>query len=85
MVFAFPTFIVAMSGPEAEGYDFSSIEIIFSGGVPITPAIRQTFMKLPNVKDVISAYGLTEMMTCTNSCILKEDHERETPSMRGNE
>lgn len=44
---------MAMAGPEAKGYDFSSIEILFSGGVLITPTIRKTLMKLPNVKDII--------------------------------
>lgn len=53
MAFAFPTFLMAMTGPEAADFDFRSIEIILSGGVPITPAIRQALFKLPNVKDIV--------------------------------
>jgi acyl-CoA synthetase (AMP-forming)/AMP-acid ligase II len=74
--FAFPTFLVAIAdGHGKDGNDFSSIEVIFTAGVAVTPAIRQSLQKLPNLKDLIVAYGLTEGLIVTTAAVLLDDDD----------
>ena len=54
-IWGFPTFLlILVNDPEAVNYDVSSLEIAASGGAPVTPAIENTLMKLPNLKVVIN-------------------------------
>lgn len=51
--FAFPTFLVAMAEAHGNGKDFGSFEVIYTAGVALTPAIRQSLKKLPNLQDIV--------------------------------
>lgn len=70
LIFAFPTFLMALANAHGKGRDFSSIEVLYTGGVSVTPAIRECFSKLPGLKDTIVAYGLTEVIPCTTSAAM---------------
>ncbi|ODM88238.1 putative 4-coumarate--CoA ligase 3 [Orchesella cincta] len=71
-IFAFPAFLVAMVNTQVQGHDFSSIEKIFTAGAVITPVIKEQLHKLPNLKDFVIAFGLTEMLTCTSSTLERD-------------
>ncbi|CAL8089695.1 unnamed protein product [Orchesella dallaii] len=75
--FAFPTFLLALVSPEAKNFDCNSVEIIWTGGTTITPAIKDALFQLPSLKDFINAYGLTENMSATTSAILSSASELE--------
>jgi len=58
--------------PNARNYDFSSLEIVFSGGVFIGEEFSEAMLKLPNVKRVFLSYGSTECGVVANSFNLDE-------------
>jgi acyl-CoA synthetase (AMP-forming)/AMP-acid ligase II len=60
MAFGFPTFVQLLATPEAAAYDRSSLEIIVTGGMVLTPQYYDTMMTLPNMKFVLNGYGMTE-------------------------
>ncbi|CAL8071215.1 unnamed protein product [Orchesella dallaii] len=55
LIFGFPTFLL-MIAHEAEvaGLDLSNLEIIGSGGAPVTPAVVNALMTIPSVRYVLN-------------------------------
>lgn len=45
---------MTLVSPEAKDYDFRSLDYLMTGGAMVTPAIKSSLLKLPNVKDVIN-------------------------------
>lgn len=45
-------------------------------GMSVTPAMQQTMKQLPNLKDLITLYGTTEVNVCTTNAVLVDDAER---------
>ncbi|CAL8133012.1 unnamed protein product [Orchesella dallaii] len=60
-IFGFPTFLLMLvNDPEVSRLDLSNLEIIGSGGAPVTPAVVNALMTIPSLKYVLNIYGLTE-------------------------
>ncbi|CAL8089691.1 unnamed protein product [Orchesella dallaii] len=75
LVFAFPTYLLTLVEPDSKGYNFDSIEIILAGGSLITPAIKRSLFQLPNLKDIINAYGMSESGILATNVIYKSDRK----------
>lgn len=54
-IFGFSTFLLLLvNDPEAPEYDFSSLNIAYTGGAPVTPAVEEALLTLPNLKCLIN-------------------------------
>lgn len=54
-MFGFPTFLLMLvHDPEAANLDLSKLEILGSGGAPVTPAVVEALKTIPSVQSVIN-------------------------------
>ncbi|XP_021943567.2 4-coumarate--CoA ligase 1 [Folsomia candida] len=72
VVFAFPSFLLSLGSSDADGYDVTSVETIFTGGSPTTEEMHKAFMAITNVKLVMIAFGLTEGPCVSTTADMRE-------------
>jgi acyl-CoA synthetase (AMP-forming)/AMP-acid ligase II len=74
-----PTMLnMLVNTPGVEGYDFSSVRAILSGGAPIAPEVVKKIMETFKC-DYIQTYGMTETSPYLTVSILKEHLSRLSP------
>ena len=83
MAFGFPAYLKGLVvDPDAQKYDRSSLEILSTGGIIVTPDMYATLMTLPNLKAVTNGFGMTECAAITTTVDLNTMEEyRVIPSM----
>lgn len=62
---AAPTMLIALVNmPDVNGFDFSSLRVIVTGGSPISLSLQQRIQKLAPNSQLGEGYGMTEVLAC---------------------